>query len=204
MRPRHHPSDATLFDYAAGALDPVCAFVIERHIAACDECIESLSLAEQLGALLLSAGEGAPLSPDAADALRRRMSEPRKAEEYGDPKRLLAEAEAKLKPAPSIPGLEKAVIAKTKTHTLQLVRLAPKATLPAHSHEGTEYIFVVSGEMEIKGETYRPGDICESEACDVHEPRVIGSGPCTYLVAFEGRILYRGLLGRLAYRIFGV
>ena len=54
---RHHPSEATLVGYAAGALWEAAKPVVAAHLARCPDCRAKLELAEAVGGLLL---EGLP------------------------------------------------------------------------------------------------------------------------------------------------
>ncbi|EGH16948.1 transcriptional activator ChrR, partial [Pseudomonas savastanoi pv. glycinea str. race 4] len=49
MSPRHHPGDATLVSYAAGALSQVLAVVTAAHLERCAECRARLRQAEEIG-----------------------------------------------------------------------------------------------------------------------------------------------------------
>ena len=64
---------------------------------------------------------------------------------------------------------------------LQLVRMAPGARIPPHSHELPEFIYVLEGELEIAGQSLAAG--CASIAApgsrhaDVHSTR-----GCTFVL----------------------
>ncbi|WP_459170714.1 cupin domain-containing protein, partial [Pseudomonas syringae] len=53
MGPLHHPDDATLISYAAGALSQVIAVVTAAHLERCAECRARLRQAEQIGGVLM-------------------------------------------------------------------------------------------------------------------------------------------------------
>ena len=53
MKPRHHPSEAWLMDYAAGTLGAARDLVIGAHVASCDVCARDVGLFETVGGALL-------------------------------------------------------------------------------------------------------------------------------------------------------
>ncbi|EGH33543.1 transcriptional activator ChrR, partial [Pseudomonas syringae pv. japonica str. M301072] len=53
MGPLHHPDDATLVSYAAGALSQVISLVTAAHLERCAECRARLRQAEAIGGVLM-------------------------------------------------------------------------------------------------------------------------------------------------------
>ena len=58
---KHHPDEATLMSYAAGALNSNFASLVEAHLELCPHCREKVSEAEQIGAALVSNIEHKPV-----------------------------------------------------------------------------------------------------------------------------------------------
>ena len=64
---RHHPSEATMLSYAAGALPAPHATVVRTHLALCGTCRGSLRLAAELGGAIVQEMPPAALAADALD-----------------------------------------------------------------------------------------------------------------------------------------
>jgi len=64
---------------------------------------------------------------------------------------------------------------------MQLVRMEPGATIPPHTHELPEFIYILEGELQLAGRTLTPGWASVaapgSEHLDVHS-----SNGCTFLL----------------------
>jgi anti-sigma factor ChrR (cupin superfamily) len=69
-------------------------------------------------------------------------------------------------------GLSVKDVAVTDGMELQLVRVAPGAKIPSHTHECPEFIYVLEGELIVGGQTLRPGGASAasvgSSHADVH------------------------------------
>jgi len=143
--------------YAAQALSPDEVAAAETHIASCADCqheLESLgpvvdqfvswptdvlrpptSLQERLALRIAEQTGNAPMLPPA-----RRWSEP----EWEQ----------------VAPGIECKMLADdAERHRVSmLVRLAPGASYPAHTHAGAEELHLLDGELWINGRKLVPGD----------------------------------------------
>ncbi len=214
---RHHPSEATLVGYAAGALWEAARPVVAAHLARCPDCRAKLELAEAVGGLLL---EDLPPTPLAPDALRRAMErlndapEPAALEPAAPGARVPAGAAAEpladtLRglglPVRRLhwlaPGLRHAVLLRCGRGrgggTLRLLRVRSGAAIPRHAHRGAELTLVLEGAFADETGRYGPGDLAEAEAEVSHRPVAEGPADCVCLVAAEGLPRFGGLLGRL-------
>jgi anti-sigma factor ChrR (cupin superfamily) len=148
--------------YALGALSAIEAPAIEAHIAACPQCRREL---ESLGAVIARfvAWPTDELRP--ATTLQARLAR-RLAEETG---------EAIVPPAPSwpepdwhqvAPGIECKLLAADaeRQRVSMLVRLAPGANYPAHTHADAEELHLLDGELWIDGRLLAAGDYHDSQA----------------------------------------
>jgi putative transcriptional regulator len=78
-----------------------------------------------------------------------------------------------------------------------LLKAAPGVKLIEHTHTGLEMTCVLSGAFRHEGGRYGPGDFDLGDSGVQHEPRTEGSEDCVSLVAMEGELRLRGLIGRL-------
>jgi putative transcriptional regulator len=66
-----------------------------------------------------------------------------------------------------------------------------------HAHTGLEMTCVLAGAFRREGERYGPGDFDFGDGDIRHEPRIEEGDDCVSLVALQGELRWRGLLGRL-------
>jgi len=143
--------------YAAQALAPSEVAAAEAHIAACADCRRELDSLRPVVDRLVSWPTDV-LRP--TTALQTRLAL-RIAEETGKqpvlpPARQWSEPEWEQ----VAPGIEcKLLASDTENHRVSmLVRLAPGARYPAHTHAGAEELHLLDGELFIDGRKLVPGD----------------------------------------------
>lgn len=199
----HHPSEAVLADYAAGALRPAFGAVVAAHLERCPRCREAVAALETAGLALIETLP-AEAAPDAwLDAAMAALDE--------------AEAPAAARPAPTeqripfgpawplAPGMS---IRKARIGDdgglLYLLRLpAGIRTLP-HGHRGIEFTTVLKGAYQDDGETFAAGDFCEMNPSVDHQPMVTGDSECVCLIASERPMRMDTWMGRMVQALTGV
>ena len=151
------PQSQMVYAYVAEALGPREIPAIRAHLAACPDCRREL---ESLGPVVerFVAWPTDVLRPPAA--LQARLAE-RIAEETG---------KAPVPPPPRewseppwrqvAPGIECKLLADDpeRHRVSMLVRLAPGASYPAHTHAGVEELHLLDGELWIDERKLLPGD----------------------------------------------
>lgn len=82
-----------------------------------------------------------------------------------------------------VPGLTMSILNLDRATRLvtSLIRCEPGAYYPAHSHVGTEEIFMLEGEFICEGKTYASGDYILSSSGSKHAPISTRDG-CLFLV----------------------
>jgi RNA polymerase sigma factor (sigma-70 family) len=141
--------------YAVQALAPNQAFTAEIHIASCPECRQELaSLGPVINRFICWPTNvlRPPRSLQARLALRIAAETGR---QPPPPERQWSEPEWEQ----VAPGIEcKLLATDTKKHRVSmLVRLAPGASYPAHTHAGPEELHLLDGELWIDGRKLVPG-----------------------------------------------
>jgi putative transcriptional regulator len=202
----HHPSDATLAEYAAGSLDAGSRLVVGTHVAKCPQCRRLVGEFESVAGALLSGLPPTPMQPDAlANALARLDDAP--AETLKGPAApedmpWLPEALADREFGPwrwigigveqrsiKVPGEDSARVF--------LLRAKPGVKLPVHVHTGIERTQVLAGAFIHDGGRFGAGDFDDAEGDIEHNPRVDVGETCICLVAMTGGIKMTGPIGRL-------
>jgi putative transcriptional regulator len=206
MTIKHHPSDATLAEYAAGSMDAGSRLVVGSHVAKCPQCRRLVEDFESVGGALLSELPPTPMQPDAlANALSRLDDAPAKSG---------AEAPAH----DDMPWLPEALLAREfgpwrwigigveqrsikvlgeDSARVFLLRAKPGVKLPVHVHTGIERTQVLAGAFIHDGGRFGAGDFDDAEGDIEHNPRVDIGETCICLVAMTGGIKMTGPIGRL-------
>lgn len=214
MTPTHHPSDALLLSYAAGATAEAEALVLSTHLTFCPDCRAKLAAAEAVGGALLDQMESAPLPAAALQSVLARLDEPAAADQpspqhamEGLPHALAgyaAEALARSGWRALAPGIRQLSLATTGGATARLLKLKPGTVLPEHGHRGTELTILLAGSYSDELGQFRRGDMAELDDSVVHLP-VVDHGPdCVALVVTEAPLKFRGWMARLAQPLLGI
>jgi len=198
----HHLDDATLMSFAAGSLPNALAAVAAAHIAMCPHCRRELRMLERIGGALVSA-----LTP--ATLVRVQPAMP---EMMTLPPAPIAAAAGNV-PAPLTqliggnldevrwrwigPGLRHRPLQTSGGGSLQLIKAGPGATVPEHTHGGSEITLVLRGALIDSTGRYEPGDVADVDEDIEHTPVADAQAGCICVIANEQPTRFRGLLARL-------
>jgi anti-sigma factor ChrR (cupin superfamily) len=147
----------TTFAYAAQALAPSEAVAAVAHIAACPDCQRELeSLRPVVDQFVAWPTDVLRPTKSLQQRLARRIAEETGRQPVLMPTRRWAEPEWEQ----VAPGIQcKLLATDTERHRVSmLVRLAPGASYPAHTHAGPEELHLLEGELWIDGRKLVPGD----------------------------------------------
>ena len=175
--------------YAAQALSAAEAAAAEAHIASCTHCQRELaSLRPVIDSFV--AWPTDVLRPTAS--LQKRLAQ-----------RIAAETGAQPVPPPArqwsepewdevAPGISVKMLAMdTEKHIVtMLVRLAPGASYPPHTHAGVEELHLLDGELWIDDRKLYPGDYNRAEA-GTGDQRVWSETGCTCVLITSTRDVLR-------------
>ena len=143
--------------YAAGALAPGELDAAEAHIASCPDCRRELASLRPVVDRFV-AWPADVLRPTASlqDRLARRIAEDTGKAPVPPPAPQWAEPDWEQ----VAPGIECKLLANDTEWELvsMLVRLAPGASYPPHTHAGVEELHLLAGELWINGRKLVPGD----------------------------------------------
>ncbi|WP_443749059.1 ChrR family anti-sigma-E factor [Asticcacaulis solisilvae] len=207
-----HPPEDLLWDYHRGRLSPGMRLVVRTHMDLCPQCRSELRLFDQVGGALLEEIEGVAMSDTALDLAMARIErpdepEPEPAATIKRPAFLEGfDLPESLKTA-NIPGRYWAApgvwIAPvkfdedtqgTKTY-LMFVRRG--MVMPEHTHRGCEITLMLKGTFNDLNGSYSRGDFVLCDETIQHSPAVGADEDCLCLVAQDGLILPKTLLGKL-------
>lgn len=197
----HHLDDATLMSFAAGSLPNTLAALAAAHVSVCSRCQHELRMLERIGGALV-----AGLAPAILD-----RSQPAMPERASLP--LAASTTAGEIPAPLVslvggeldqvrwrwigPGLWHRPLQVRGGGSLQLIKAAPGASVPEHTHGGSEITLVLRGALIDSTGRYAPGDVADVDEDVEHTPLADAEAGCICVIANEQPTRFRGLLARL-------
>jgi len=147
--------------YAAQALAASEVAGAEAHIAACPDCQRELeSLRPVIDSLVSWPTDVLRPTPSLRARLALRIAEETGKEPMLPPARRGEQTWSEPEWEEVAPGIEcKLLAADTERHRVSmLVRLAPGATYPAHTHAGAEELHLLDGELWIDERKLFPGD----------------------------------------------
>ncbi|MCW0233492.1 MAG: ChrR family anti-sigma-E factor [Ferrovibrio sp.] len=206
--PAHHIPAELLLDYATGTLAEPWSLVVACHLTLCPHCRRELAAIEATaGAMLeeiapqpVSAGGfaavAARLGPqDAAPAVRAPAKDglPAPLRDY------LATGIDAIRWRWSGAGLQSHALPMRKTSggMVSLLRVAPGAGLPMHTHAGNEMTLVLSGGYTAGNDAFRRGDVEIADGSIEHRPVAMADGPCICLAVTDAPLRFSGSFGWL-------
>jgi putative transcriptional regulator len=212
MSATHHPSEAMLAAYAAGALPETQALAIATHGAFCPACRAWVGRIEALGGLVLSEAEplamGAGAAARALEKLHAEPAAPPSKMAVSDVPRPLADylpgGIAKAPWRALLRGVALCPVMRRDAGQAFLIRVRPGVGLPRHRHEGTELTLVLAGSFSDEDGRFARGDVEERDDAASHGPVAGDEGDCVCLVAIDGRLRLDGLLSRLVRPLLGI
>ena len=209
MSIQHHPTDLMLAAFAAGTLDHGQHVAIATHLASCPQCRAFTHSMEQVGGAVLASLKPAAMSNGALAAVEARLNEP---------VRPAAAGIAATVPETEVPGLPKflrryrfgnwkwiapsvhlrpIVLPHESDTRVFLLKSGPGTKMLQHTHTGIEMTCVLSGAFCQDGSRYGPGDFDLGDETIDHQPIVEAGQDCICLVAMQGDLRLKGLLGRI-------
>ena len=209
-----HPSEEVLLSRAAGRLGKRLALVVDAHLGACPDCRRRTAQWEAVGGALLEGLPPATLAPDALDRALARIERPDRSPPVAVDDSLtsgidLSAALQGLRLGPRrrlAPGVWMRSVLDDQggRGRAYLLGSGPGRRLLRHSHAGAEFTCVLAGGFTDETGSYGPGDFAEADPALTHTPRADPGGECVCLIASEGPMRMRGLIGRLLQPLFGV
>jgi putative transcriptional regulator len=209
MSIQHHPNDMILAAFAAGTLDQGQHIAIATHLVSCPQCRNFVRSMEHVGGTVLTNLPPALMSSDALANIEARLNEPARP--------VVAEVAANVSEI-EVPGLPKfvrhyrfgnwkwiapsvhlrAIVSPLASDSrVFLLRSAPRTKMLEHTHTGIEMTCVLSGAFSHEGGHYGPGDFDLGNENVDHRPVVDDGEDCICLVAIQGELRLKGLIGRL-------
>lgn len=214
----HHPDDATILAYAAGAVTEGFSLVLAAHIESCPRCRRRVKEAEALGGSMLADLEPVDPPQDGFDDVWQRIQRPqaisperprRPAATRGLPSVLAPYLQDGLDAVPwrsLVPGIRQYVLqdVDSGSGSVRLLSIAPGITIPHHSHGGTELTLVLKGSYVDEIGRFQSGDIADLDPSVHHQPVADTDEPCICLIATDERLRFSGVFSRMLQPLIGI
>jgi putative transcriptional regulator len=205
---RHHPSNALLLAYAAGAADPAMMLLLATHLSFCGRCRGLAARAENVGAARLEDIAPVALAPDALDKVLARLGErdERMVSNDNTPpplREFLGRDLSQMRWRQMGPKLAYVPLYRRGDVAMRLLRGAPGTDVGRHSHRGMEYTQVLAGGFTDATGQYGPGDFQTATPDVTHNPRADDDGDCVNLAVTTGSLTFDSWIASIAGKFFG-
>lgn len=204
--PTHLPSTEMLVDYASGASSPGAALLIDAHLEQAPESYAQVSELERIGGAVLSGEAPTEMSAGALEGIFDKIDQaglPDDAEPVNDagplPRPVIDAVGLSFDAIPwkfRLPGVSEYVLQDFDPEKVSLLRAKPGASVPQHTHTGSEMTLVMTGALQDGDKVFRAGDISIADEDDDHRPRIIGDEVCYCLIVMEGSVHFTGRFSR--------
>jgi putative transcriptional regulator len=200
----HHPSDITLAGFAAGQLGEARELVVATHLAVCPACRAAARAFECLGGVGLETESTVAVAPDALERALAAIDQvpgvapivvpddhsgfpaPLRHYKLGAWRKIGRALEWRPVAVPASGGVR-----------VFMLRAKPGTRIPSHAHAGIEWTCVLQGAFRHQQGRFGAGDFDEADETVDHDPVVEDGEICVCLVAMQGQIRLKGLIGRL-------
>jgi putative transcriptional regulator len=209
MSINHHPPEAMLAAFAAGTLDHGQHIAIATHLVSCQQCRRFRRAMEEVGGAVVEGLEPAVMSSGALEKVVSQLSRSNPTTAKVAPV-TVPEAEIPGLPtflrrysfggwrwvAPSV-HVRPIVLPHASDTRVFLLKAGPGTKMLQHAHTGLELTCVLSGAFRQEGAHFGPGDFDFGDDTIDHWPLVEPGEDCICLVAMQGDLELKGLLGRI-------
>ncbi|MEM7686616.1 MAG: ChrR family anti-sigma-E factor [Paracoccaceae bacterium] len=214
--PTHLPPDEILADFACGTSSPDIELLVAAHLTQSPEGRDRLGTYEGMAGAMFAEEPSEDVSDDAFDAVMALIDQDGSAEQIDAaglrkpdtpevdacpiPKPVMDRIGYKFDEIPwkrRLPGIAVFDLDLGAEHKVRLLRARPGASVPQHTHHGTELTLVMHGELEDSGVTYRAGDVAVNAEDDDHRPSATGTETCYCLIVQQGDLQFTGRFSRI-------
>ena len=191
--------DALLLDYAAGALAPAPALLVETHLRLKPGArVAAAALDAAGGALLEALAPVAVVAAPAPTALAALAGADRPSDEARAIIAAATDNPDTLRWRWRAPGLREA---RLPVAGASIIRLAGGGALAPHGHTDDEFTLVLRGRFSDSVGAYAVGDIGFADEGLDHSPTVPPGEDCVCLVATAGDLKFHSVVARVTARL---
>ena len=199
--------------YAAGALDPALTLLLDTQAALSPRVARDLALGDAAAGAFLEQQTPSPLAREALERTFARVAAdpappgmaPTRDPQFADDLRtfpeglrtLALEAAATRGWKFAGPGIRSLILDTGGEATAEILRIAPGASAPEHTHSADEYTLVLAGAFHDETGVYRAGDLAIADPTLTHRPTAELGVVCYSFAVTDGPLKFTGALGLL-------
>ena len=205
------PPDEMLADFAAGATPPAVSLLMAAHLTQAPESRERVRAYEEACGAMLRDAPAETVSDSGFDAVLAMIDSdvpeteaaprtPEPAQDCPIPSPVLDQIGLGFDEIPwkfRLPGVSVYEFDGFGDQKVSLMRARPGATVPQHTHKGTELTLVMQGVMLDDGIEYQAGDVAFNTEEDDHRPKILGDEICYCLIVQQGDLHFTGRFSRI-------
>lgn len=209
LGPAHHIPAELLLDYATGTLSEAWSLAVACHLTLCPHCRRELKVVEAMAGSMVeqTAPQAVSVQGFAAVADRLGPQEPAPARKVTqDPdglpqplRQYLGGGLADVRWRWSGAGLQSFALPMARQKKaggmVSLLKVAPGAGLPLHTHTGDEITLVLSGGYTAGDVAFRRGDVEIADGAVEHRPLAMLDQPCICLAITDAPLRFSGAFG---------
>jgi len=199
--------------YAAGALPPALALLVETQAALSSAAAFDVALADTALGAFLERETPAPLAADALERVFARIAAdvamPASATLHHPDGAYAGDLAALPEPIRSLAldalahhgwkfaasGIKSLALDLGGYAKAEILRIEPGAAAPEHTHEGEEFTLVMTGAFHDSRGIYRVGDISVADESVTHRPTGDAGPVCYSLAVTDAPLAFKGALG---------
>jgi putative transcriptional regulator len=213
----HHADDATLMSYAAGTLPEALSAVVATHVAMCPRCRKDVAMMEGLGAVLITALPGVPMT---TPPLRAPAQVESRRDEGAHVLDAIERAGDVPAPLSRLVGSDLSSVqwkrlglgvwhvplplSEGAKGDLRLIKVAPGQAMPEHGHGGSELSLILAGSYTDEIGEFRIGDLADLDDEVEHKPMADRKTGCICLIASEEKARFKGIFARIVQPFVGM
>ena len=205
---RHHPDALLLAEFAAGMHDHGRHVAIATHLLACPHCRAFVRSMERVGGDAIADISPTPMRKCA-------LSEVEKLLTPSSPTKWSTQIASNDVEVPGLPtfvqqyrfgnwtwiaptvSLRPIHLPHPSDMRVLILKSGPGTRMLQHTHTGLEMTCVLSGAFRQGHDIFGPGDFDFADDKTEHQPIVEQGADCVCLVALQGELRMKGLMGRL-------
>jgi putative transcriptional regulator len=214
----HHPDEATILAYAAGAVTEGFSLVLAAHMELCQRCRNRMADANAVGGELLSELQPVAMSANGLDEVWSRI-EIDSQQAVADPLAplcvdgipdvlapYLPDGLDSVRWRSLVPGIRQYVLngVESGRGSVRLLSIVPGTTIPHHTHRGGELTLVIKGAYEDEFGRFKSGDLADLDSSVHHQPVADNGEPCICLIATDDRLRFSGVFSRMLQPLMGI
>jgi putative transcriptional regulator len=204
----NHPDIDFLLKYSSGQLEPALSVAIGVHVQECKMCQKQIVQLEEVGGAALESVNEELVSDELFNKLLADVEqlpteqttsayENFAVAEIDKPfLQLLSERDySSLEWQKVTRNISKATVAMNDPRfQVELLKFAPRAKIPQHTHTGSEVTVVLEGDFSDKGGIYRSGEFIVNDSSVEHQP-LAGDDGCVCLAITDAPLKFTGTFG---------